>query len=121
GKRYRIWHNLGVIPSSIELYLSFDQYGTKDAGGTLAPAAGDQAQGVSLAEKTLIVVNGTRAGVWLLLVAREKNAPATAYVRLAWRMRLGRRGGPSDSELHVTPTSQQPCRGSGISRFPHAV
>src|SRR5205814_3879160 len=53
GMRYRIEHHLGSIPSSIELYLSFDQYGTRNGAGTLAPAAGDQAQIVAVDKTTL--------------------------------------------------------------------
>jgi hypothetical protein len=43
GMRYDlVVHGLAVSPQQVELFLSFDQYGTFD-GGTLAQAAGNQA------------------------------------------------------------------------------
>jgi len=73
GMRYQIEHKLtdsegaGVVPDWWQFELSFDQYGAET--GTLAPAAGDSAQLTDINEKDLVVVNGTCAEYWLLVIA----------------------------------------------------
>ena len=68
GMRYRIEHKLGTEPISWDLYLSFSQYGTAD-GGTLAAAAGNQAEVVEVDANHLVVVNGSCSTYWLRVVA----------------------------------------------------
>ena len=67
GMRYAIVHKLGKLPTFFHFYLSFDRYGTRD--GTLAEAAGNQAEIVEVNEEELVVVNGTCSDDWLLVVA----------------------------------------------------
>jgi hypothetical protein len=68
GMRYRIEHGLGQAPIWWELYLSFSRYGISD-GGTLAPAAGNQAEIVHIDSATMVVVNGSCSTYWLRVVA----------------------------------------------------
>jgi len=72
GAYYRIHHQLGAVPLWIELYLSFERHGL--AEGSVAPAAGNQAEIKQVDADTLTVLNGTCTEYWLLVVA---GAPST--------------------------------------------
>ncbi|MGK4008137.1 hypothetical protein WMF31_36305 [Sorangium sp. So ce1036] len=67
GMRYDIRHGLGRVPRSWQIYLSFERDGTRS--GTLAHAAGNQAEVPCIDEESLIVVNGSCSEYWLLVVA----------------------------------------------------
>ncbi|WP_437676444.1 hypothetical protein [Sorangium sp. So ce131] len=67
GMRYDIRHKLGRVPRSVEIYLSFDRDGTRS--GTVAHAAGNQAEVRCVDEQSIIVVNGSCSEYWLLVVA----------------------------------------------------
>jgi hypothetical protein len=68
GMHYELVHGLGEKPRWIQQYLSFDRYGTQD-GGTLAPAAGNQAVVVSADKETIVVANDSCVDYWLLVTA----------------------------------------------------
>lgn len=67
GTRYEIHHKLGVAPQFVQLWLSFDQCGTK--GSTVALAAGNQAEVRDIDEEKVVIVNGSCSDYWLLVVA----------------------------------------------------
>jgi hypothetical protein len=67
GTRYEIRHKLGVSPQFVQLWLSFDQCGTKTS--TVALAAGNQAEARDIDHEKIIVVNGSCSDYWLLVVA----------------------------------------------------
>jgi hypothetical protein len=78
GMRYKLAHKLRRAPRVWQAYLSFDRYGTEGIGGgspdegtpgTLAPAAGNQAEVICVDDQSLIVVNGSCSDYWLLMVA----------------------------------------------------
>jgi hypothetical protein len=73
GMRYDIQHELDVEPRWWQLYLSFDRYGAKT--GTLAHAAGNQAEVRDVDNKSLLVVNGSCVEYWLLVVAGVGEEP----------------------------------------------
>ena len=68
GMRYEIVHDLGREPTWVELYLSFDRYGTTD-GGKVAQAAGNQAVVVGADRSSIHVVNDTCVAYWVRVVA----------------------------------------------------
>ncbi len=67
GKRYVIEHKLGRVPTTIDLYVSFSRRGLVD--GTLAQAAGNQAEIIGIDDQTITLVNGTCSDFYLLVVA----------------------------------------------------
>jgi hypothetical protein len=67
GMRYDIKHKLGERPRVVQIYLSFDRDGTRS--GTLAQAAGNQAEIRRPDDETITVVNGSCSEYWLLVVA----------------------------------------------------
>jgi hypothetical protein len=67
GMRYELPHNLGAAPRFIEPWLSFDEQGT-DAG-TVALAAGNQAEVREVDAQKIVIVNGSCSDYWLLVVA----------------------------------------------------
>jgi hypothetical protein len=73
GMRYEIRHKLEALPRWWEIYLSFDRYGAKT--GTLALAAGDQAEVIEVTEEALLVVNASCVEYWLLVVASTGAQP----------------------------------------------
>jgi hypothetical protein len=73
GMRYDIRHQLGVSPRWWQLYLSFDREGTTT--GTLALAAGNQAEVRDVTDERLLVVNGSCVEYWLLVVAGADGEP----------------------------------------------
>ncbi|WP_437548420.1 hypothetical protein WME97_00085 [Sorangium sp. So ce367] len=68
GMRYALKHHLGARPRWWQVYLSFERDGTK-SGGTLAQAAGNQAEVPCVDDQHLIVVNGSCSEYWLRVVA----------------------------------------------------
>jgi hypothetical protein len=73
GMRYDIQHHLGAIPRWWQLYLSFDRDGA--GTGTLALAAGNQAEIRDATSERLLVVNGSCVEYWLLVVAGAGEEP----------------------------------------------
>ncbi len=69
------------------MYLSFERYGTK-SGGTLAQAAGNQAEVTCVDDRHLIIVNGSCSEYWLRVVAGGRDG---AEGRDRSRRRRGRR------------------------------
>jgi hypothetical protein len=67
GAHYRIHHRLGVVPRWWIAYLSFESHGL--AEGSVAPAAGNEAELKAIDAETLTLLNGSCAEYWLLLVA----------------------------------------------------
>ena len=67
GAYYRIHHQLGEVPSFIELFVSFERRGV--AEGSIAPASGNQAELKAIDVEALTVLNGTCTDYWLLVVA----------------------------------------------------
>ena len=73
GQFYRIHHRLGVIPSGIQLYLSFNAGGVTpgsngDYVGSIAQAAGNQAEIKRVTEEYVDIVNGSCIDYFLLAV-----------------------------------------------------
>jgi hypothetical protein len=74
GTRYEMHHGLGETPHFVELWLSFDQCGTKRS--TVASASGNQAEVRVVDQDKLEIVNGSCSDYWLLVVAGTgTNAP----------------------------------------------
>lgn len=76
GTRYEIHHKLGTTPHFVQPWLSFGRCGTKS--GTLALAAGNQAEIKEIGPEKLVIVNGSCSDYWLLVVAgigAEENPP----------------------------------------------
>lgn len=76
GTRYEIHHKLGATPHFVQPWLSFARCGTQK--GTLALAAGNQAEIKEVGPETLVIVNGSCSDYWLLVVAglgAEVNPP----------------------------------------------
>ena len=75
GAHYKIFHNLGAIPSQASFYLSFERYGL--AEGSVAEAAGNQVEIKAIDEESITVVNGTCAEFYLLGVMSTSGAPTS--------------------------------------------
>lgn len=67
GMRYELPHGLGETPHFVDAWLAFDQCGTRQ--GTVARAAGNQAEVRTIDKDKLIIVNGSCSDYWLLVVA----------------------------------------------------
>ncbi len=76
GMRYALKHGLGARPRWWQVYLSFESDGTKH-GGTLAQAAGNQAEVTCVDDGHLIVMNYSCSEYWLRLVAGGADEGAT--------------------------------------------
>ncbi|KYF92011.1 hypothetical protein BE18_51150, partial [Sorangium cellulosum] len=68
GMRYALKHGLGARPRWHQVYLSFESDGTR-RGGTLAHAAGNQAEVTCVDDQHLIVMNDSCSEYWLRVVA----------------------------------------------------
>ncbi|WP_437635202.1 hypothetical protein [Sorangium sp. So ce854] len=68
GMRYALKHHLGGRPRWWQVYLSFEPDGTR-SGGTLAHAAGNQAEVICVDDQHLVVMNGSCSEYWLRVVA----------------------------------------------------
>lgn len=75
GMRYELVHGLGAEPRWVNLYLSFERYGTSD-GGKLAQAAGNQAVVTRMDATSIHVVNDSCVPYWLLVTAGVGDEPA---------------------------------------------
>jgi hypothetical protein len=73
GMRYSIEHKLGAVPMWWQAYLSFDRHGTD--GGTVALAAGNQAEVPDINETALTIFNASCSEYWLLVVAGTSGSP----------------------------------------------
>lgn len=69
GMQVRLEHGLGEIPRSWTAYLSFQPNGTQ-AGGSLAPATGNQVELVDMDAQAITVRNSTCAEYYLLVTAQ---------------------------------------------------
>ncbi|WP_437756039.1 hypothetical protein [Sorangium sp. So ce1389] len=67
GMRYALRHHLGARPRWWQVDLSFEPDGTK-SGGTLAHAAGNQAEVVCVDDQHLVLMNGSCSEYWLRVV-----------------------------------------------------
>ncbi|WP_437609546.1 hypothetical protein WMF20_00085 [Sorangium sp. So ce834] len=67
GMRYALKHGLGARPRWWQVYLSFESDGTR-RGGTLAHAAGNQAEVTCADDEHLIVMNDSCSEYWLRVV-----------------------------------------------------
>jgi hypothetical protein len=67
GAYYQIFHQLGDVPTQWQVYLSFERDGV--ASGSIAEAAGNQAEVKAIDAESITVVNGSCSGYWMLLVA----------------------------------------------------
>jgi len=76
GMRYAIHHKLGALPRWWQVYLSFDSDGSDT--GTLALAAGNQAEVTHVDDEVIHVVNGSCVEYWMLLVAGTGEEPPPA-------------------------------------------
>lgn len=76
GMRYAIEHKLGGTPRWWQIYLSFDKNGT--TGGTMALAAGNQAEVPCIDDEHIIVFNDSCAEYWMLIVAGGGDEPASS-------------------------------------------
>jgi hypothetical protein len=80
GARYDlVVHGLGAAPHGVELFLSFDEFGTR-GGGAVAPAAGNQAEVVGVVPCASVCDAGDPAacterlcqpGDWVVQVAND--------------------------------------------------
>lgn len=66
GAFYRIHHELGEQPRWWQFYVSFERDGL--TSGSVALAAGNQAELKAIDDETLTVLNGSCAEYWLLAV-----------------------------------------------------
>jgi len=74
GMRYRLQHNLGATPSFWQAYLSFNREGPRpneddEDTASMAEAAGNMVEVREIDEQDMIVVNGSCADYWLLVIA----------------------------------------------------
>lgn len=76
GMRYELVHGLGEAPRWVDMYLSFERYGTSD-GGKIAQAAGNQAVVVGMDATSIHVANDGCAAYWLLVSAGTGVRPAS--------------------------------------------
>jgi hypothetical protein len=74
GMHYELEHGLGEVPRFFQAYVSFDRHGTRDEG-TIALAAGGQAELVRVDAETMVVRNAECVDYWLLVVAGTGSAP----------------------------------------------
>jgi len=77
GMHYALEHGLGCAPTSLQAWVSFDRYGTRN-GGIDAPAAGDQANILAADATTIRIANGECADYWLLVTASVDPATCAA-------------------------------------------
>lgn len=66
GAQIRFFHGLGAVPRSWTVYVSFDRYGED---GSMAPAAGNQAELVAIDEESLTLRNSSCADYYVLVTA----------------------------------------------------
>jgi hypothetical protein len=66
GAQIRFFHGLGAEPRSWAAYVSFERYG---ADGSMAPAAGNQAELVAIDDQSLTLRNSSCADYFLLVTA----------------------------------------------------
>ena len=67
GAYYEIHHQLGATPQLVQIYLSFGEDGLAD--GSIAQAAGNQAEIKAIDDEKIVILNGSCAEYYLLLVA----------------------------------------------------
>ena len=65
---YHIHHSLGLVPTYVQIYLSFNQYPEGDGNGGYAPSAGNQAIVLLQDEDVVRIQNDTCADYWLRVV-----------------------------------------------------
>jgi hypothetical protein len=68
GAHYALEHQLKCPPTWVQTYLSFDRYGTRDAG-SLAQSAGNQVVILGVDCHDIHVANDSCVDYWLLVVA----------------------------------------------------
>lgn len=68
GFHYQLDHHLGVTPSWVTPYLSFDRYGDLD-GGVVGPGSGNEFEITSVDDKQILVDNGSCVEFWLRVTA----------------------------------------------------
>ncbi len=73
GAFYRLHHELGEQPRWWQFYVSFERNGLTD--GSVALAAGNQAELKAIDDETITVVNASCAEYWLLAVAGTGDEP----------------------------------------------
>lgn len=66
GAYYELHHGLGEIPRVWQFYLSFERDGL--VSGSIAQAAGNQAEVKAIDEESITVVNGSCVDYWMLAV-----------------------------------------------------
>ena len=67
GAYYELRHQLGVTPQLVQVYLSFGADGLAD--GSIAPAAGNQAEIKAIDDEKIVLLNGTCSDSYVLVVA----------------------------------------------------
>jgi hypothetical protein len=75
GTYYALNHHLPCVPWPVYAVVSFEEYGTRDDGDGVAPAAGNQAQILGVDETAIHVANGSCADYWLLVTASCASCP----------------------------------------------
>jgi hypothetical protein len=74
GMQVRLEHGLGRVPRAWAAYVSFDPEGTA-GDGSMAPAAGNQVELMTMDDVALTVRNSTCADYYLLITAQVEASP----------------------------------------------
>lgn len=69
GARFALQHGLGAAPAWVEIWLSFDRYGTSADGGKIAQAAGNQAVITGLDGDAIHIANDSCAPYYVMVTA----------------------------------------------------
>lgn len=73
GSQFRVYHQLGGRPITVQLWVSFSSSGTKD--GNEAVPAGNMAEVLCINEEFILVRNNSCGEYWLRVVARDPAPP----------------------------------------------
>ncbi len=76
GAQFRVHHQLGGVPQSVQVWVSFSANGTKD--GNEALPAGNMAEVLCVNEDFILIRNDSCGEYWLRIVASDPVAPMTA-------------------------------------------
>ncbi len=75
GAQVRFEHGLGQVPRAWSAYVSFDPEGTA-GGGSLAPAAGNQAELQAIDDVAITLRNSSCADYYVIVTAQIGSAPS---------------------------------------------
>ncbi|MCC6648768.1 MAG: hypothetical protein IT374_24785 [Polyangiaceae bacterium] len=73
GAQFRVHHQLGGVPQTVQLWVSFSAHGTTD--GNEAQPAGNMAEVLCVNEDFILLRNDSCGEYWLRVVASDPVAP----------------------------------------------